>query len=90
MDNTCVICGSDNYKIVGKPEINEKVKRFIRHDYHIVKCLKCGFYFIDPVLDLTEQDWSELYEDVYFTPMTPWWGKRRERDRKGRLDRLFS
>jgi SAM-dependent methyltransferase len=90
MGNACAICGSDKYKIIGKPEINEKVKRFIRHDYHVVKCLKCGFYFIDPALDLTEQEWEALYKDEYFTPMTDWWEKRRERDRKGRLDRLFS
>jgi len=90
MGNVCVICGSDKYQIIGKPEINEKVKRFIRHDYHIVKCLKCGFYFIAPELDITGQEWTVLYEDVYFAPMTNWWSKRRERDRKGRLDKLFS
>ena len=85
----CPICGEVTHNKVGKPKIGLKAAKFIRKDYNIVGCKSCGFYYVFPEIDLTPEEWEKLYEFGYFTPMTKWHTRQRNKDRKNRFDKLY-
>jgi SAM-dependent methyltransferase len=84
----CSLCNSTSHSIIGKPQIDDKVKDLIRKDYHIVQCNNCGFYYVDPLIDLSAEEWKILYDKEYFGEYTKWHLKRRERDRVQRINKL--
>ncbi len=85
---SCQICGNEKYKIVGAPLIEPKVERFIRHEYKVVRCISCGFYYVNPEIDLSPYEWGKIYEDNYFAPVNDWHNKKRREDIKNRFDKL--
>jgi len=84
----CPICEKNEVKEIGRPEISSKTKKYIKAEHQIVKCINCGFYYVSPSIELSNEEWQELYNEDYFEEMTKWWARQRERDRKNRLNRL--
>ncbi len=86
----CPIC-KDNYsRVLGLPEIGAKAERIITEDYQVVQCLTCETYYVYPDINLTEKQWGMLYDEEYFAPMSKWYYKNRDKDRKKRFDKLLS
>lgn len=84
----CPVCGnSSKFKIIGKPNMSPKAKLLIKETYQVLKCQNCRFYSVSPQ-NLTDVEMSKLYDETYFTEMTKWWARKRDRDRKNRLDKL--
>lgn len=84
----CPLCRSSYRIIVGKPYEDHKSARIIRKDYFIVQCQDCKFYYVDPDIDFTPEEWSTLYCDQYFQKLTNWHIKKRTKDRIIRLNNL--
>ena len=85
----CPLCGSNHFKVLGKPRVGEKLIAFEEvQQINIIRCQDCGFYFTDPKLDMSDDILSYLYDESYFTPMTSLWEKQRGLDRRRRLDKL--
>lgn len=84
----CPVCSSTSkFKIIGKPELSPKAELLIKEMYQVLKCQNCRFYFVSPQ-NLTDVEMGKLYDETYFTEMTKWWARKRDRDRKSRLDKL--
>lgn len=83
----CKICHGSTLIPCGRPRIDD---RFSTHDfkkYTIVRCASCGFYFIDPDIDLDQDQWSKIYKDNYFvTTQSRWRISLQAREIKERLD----
>jgi 2-polyprenyl-3-methyl-5-hydroxy-6-metoxy-1,4-benzoquinol methylase len=65
-NDTCIICQKKDFKFIGKPRINPAFPRIKEADYSIMQCRNCGYYFVDPIMDLTQEEWEVLYESDYF------------------------
>jgi SAM-dependent methyltransferase len=81
----CPICGGNHLKFKGRPQISPELAPFIRYDYKISKCLTCDFYFVYPNIDLTQQEWGNLYNKRYFAENTTWWKNKKAEHRRKRL-----
>ncbi len=83
----CKICGSQESKIIGKPRIDDKFPQIHLMDYHIVQCNKCSFYYINPNINLTQEEWTELYSDSYFANhnITDWQKSLHQKEREDRI-----
>lgn len=84
----CPICGGNDLKTIGRPQLSYRVAEFAEKEFWVVKCQKCQFYFVLPPIEFSVQQWEKLYDGEYFEEMTKWWARRREKDREERLDRL--
>lgn len=72
----CKVCHGKTLKACGTPRIDD---RFSAHDfskYRIVQCASCGFYSIDPDIDLNQDQWSMIYRDNYFVTTESTWRTR--------------
>jgi ubiquinone/menaquinone biosynthesis C-methylase UbiE len=85
---TCQICNSNQIKVIGKPRINKTSAKFIRLEYSVVQCLQCSFYFVDPLIDFTIEEWRTLYGNEYFGDMTRWHKQERLTSISHRLNML--
>lgn len=85
----CPLCNSTEYKITGVAAKDFKSLKVILNDHNIVQCYNCNFYFLDPQLVLTDGEWKYLYDSSYFFKLTKSHFKRREKDRKKRLNKLI-
>ncbi|MEB2309928.1 MAG: methyltransferase domain-containing protein [Candidatus Brocadiaceae bacterium] len=85
----CPICSdsSNKLKSIGKPELSSKAKTVFKETYQVQRCQNCRFYFVSPQ-NISDAEMSKLYDEQYFSEMTAWWAKRRERDRRNRLNKL--
>jgi SAM-dependent methyltransferase len=88
IENNCPFCGKQEKVIIGEPKISKSAEQFIRNDYEVVMCSSCRFYFINPEIDFTEDEWSRLYGEQYFGMQTTWHKKERLRNLKKRFDRI--
>jgi ubiquinone/menaquinone biosynthesis C-methylase UbiE len=84
----CPICNSTEYKKVGLPKTEPKAKKIIKEDYSVVQCQNCNFYFVDPPIKLSPEEWNYLYDSNYFFEMTGWHKKERIRQLNYRLSTL--
>lgn len=84
----CPICEQSCYKIIGKPRISVKAKKVVRKEYNIVRCAECGFYYLNPELQLSKDEWQVLYDQDYFAPMNKWHERRRKKDLVNRFNKL--
>jgi len=84
----CKVCEHRHMKVVGVPRSSSRFPRADQHRYRIVQCNCCGFYSLQPELDLTQAEWESLYKSDYFAEanVTPWQLKIHEQERKERLD----
>lgn len=87
---SCPVCNSKAFKKTGEPEIEDKSLGFIRHNYFVAECSACNYYFVNPPIDFSIQEWNKLYGDSYFPQMTAWHKKQRVVDAKKRLDWIKS
>ncbi|MDR3626205.1 MAG: class I SAM-dependent methyltransferase [Ignavibacteriaceae bacterium] len=85
---TCPLCKNNRGIITGKPEISTAAYQFIRHDYSVVQCANCGYYFVNPPIDFTGEEWQQLYNSSYFAEMTKWHQKQRIIDIQARFTKL--
>lgn len=88
IERSCEVCGSKDFSITGKPLILPRLKKFIRHDYHIIRCNNCRFYAVDPSIDFTDREWVETYSSDYFPEINALHKKKRERQLKNRISTI--
>jgi len=50
------ICGENRSNPVGVPHLNKNIPRIGEKNYKIYSCDSCGYYFIDPEIDLTQEE----------------------------------
>jgi len=81
----CPVCGSDKIVFVGRPQVSQAAKPFVRENYMTAKCNNCIFYFIHPEIELTQDEWSVLYGEGYFPSNPAWWDRKRAEHRQKRL-----
>ena len=62
----CIICHKGGFRKVGRPRLNKNFPHKHVSDYRILQCVNCGYYFVDPKLTLTQDEWTALYESNYF------------------------
>ena len=86
----CPICGCKNNKFLGLPKLTDKVKKLLNKDYRLYKCTACAYYFTIPNIQLSENEWNQLYSDDYFGVMTKWWADKRRRERNYILNKLIT
>lgn len=84
----CKICGSHTNILIGKPRVGMIYPRNDQDKYTIMQCTACGFYYMEPEIDLTQEEWSLLYENSYFSNhhITRWHWNLRNTERKFRLE----
>jgi SAM-dependent methyltransferase len=90
MKNACPVCKSLSHHRIGIPQIGEKASQIVKKEYLVVQCNNCQFYFLDPKVDLSQEEWEYLYNEEYFSQSTNWHLKKRNSDRKKRFDKLRS
>lgn len=86
----CSVCGNENYKIIGAPVVEPEIEKFIRRDYKAVKCRLCGFYYVEPEIDLTSYEWSRILEENHSSQPNDLCAKEMRESVKNRFDRLVS
>lgn len=81
VDVSCDICGSNNRKHIGIPEISDIVKKNIKipDGISIVKCADCGFYYTYPMPFWGSEDIKKLYDEKYLPDYSEWWKNIREK-----------
>jgi len=84
----CPICHENKYIVIGLPSLGSNETRIITQDYKVVKCNHCAIYYINPPINLSKNEWENLYRNDYFDPMTKWHKKRREKDRIKRFNNM--
>jgi len=91
MSVVCKICGEKVYKLIGKPVTNTAFPRSSENNYKIFQCKNCGYYSVLPEIDLSQQEWQQLYENKYFehADVTSWQKKLRDSERKKRFKHLL-
>lgn len=82
----CPICDQPKFKVIGFPRSEARVKKILRHNYRVVKCENCGFYYINPGIDFSESEWQILYDSDYFPELTQWHYIQRSKTRASRLN----
>lgn len=90
MSDNCPVCGTNSYKVTGRPKPNSVSVNFIKKDYKVVKCNGCGSYYVYPRIDFTDSQWSELYNSEYFSAQTNWLIKKRAKELALRFDKALS
>jgi len=90
MNNGCPVCKLSKYHRIGLPQIGEKASKIVKKKYSVVQCNNCQFYFLQPQLNFSNEEWEYLYNEEYFPQSTKWHLKQRELDRKKRFDKLQS
>lgn len=84
----CPICGGNDVILMGKPQISPQVADIINKEYQVVKCKTCRFYYVYPEISHSAEVWEKLYEVEYFSNKTLWWVRKRDENRKQRLNWL--
>ncbi len=84
----CPICDQSDYKVIGKPRVSAKAEKVLKKTYNIVRCSACGFYYLNPNLELSKDEWQVLYDNEYFVPMNKWLERRRKRDLVKRFNKF--
>lgn len=90
MAGYCPICGSPEFKILGKSKTNSISEKFINKEYRVVKCKDCCAYFVVPQIEFTVNQWAELYNSEYFSSQSNWLIKQRAKELKQRFDKAES
>jgi SAM-dependent methyltransferase len=85
---SCQICNSNQIKVIGKPRVKKISTKLMRLEYSVVQCCECSFYFVDPPIDFTNDEWRTLYGDEYFGEMTSWHKQERLTSIMNRLNML--
>lgn len=87
----CDICRSLDSQILGKPKLTAETPDILKSvTTDVVRCKKCGFFYISPMYYFDEEDIITLYGNQYFQEekLTAWWIRKRIMDRIKRLNML--
>lgn len=84
----CPLCHNQNLITIGKPLITKEAVHLIRKEYKVVMCDDCQFYFVEPKIDLSIDEWSELYGKKYFSKLNEWQQKQRLKDIRIRFEKM--
>lgn len=84
----CPLCDNRAPLVIGNPITSRKAAHFIRQDYKVVKCIQCEFYFVDPKIDLSIEEWAQLYGNEYFLSLNNWYKSQRINDVQLRLKKM--
>ena len=84
----CLLCNKSNLIDLGKPISIKESSPYIRKDYRVVMCKDCEFYFVNPKIDLSIEEWSQLYGSEYFFELNEWHKTERLNDIYNRLERM--
>jgi len=87
----CDICGSKDKRIIGRPKLTVYTPDILKSvTTDVVRCKKCGFYYINPMYYFDEEDIITLYGNQYFQEekLTAWWIRKRSLDGIRRLNKL--
>jgi SAM-dependent methyltransferase len=87
MNSICPLCDSSKFKSVGRPKTNSISKNFIDNDYKVVQCLNCDVYYVSPRISFSEEQWSKLYNNEYFSSQSDWLIKKRAEELSQRFDK---
>ncbi len=80
MYKNCPICDSPKYRLVGNPRTNEISKNFMDKDYKIVQCADCKIYYVYPEITFSNDQWTKLYNNEYFSLQSNWLIKKRAKE----------
>lgn len=86
MHSTCPVCSSDDYKVLGIPKTNSISESMIKKKYNIVQCNNCKLYYVSPLIEFNEDQWSRLYNSDYFEKQNTWILKKRKKELSQRFD----
>ncbi len=65
-NDTCPVCSSNEYKIIGRPDFgNIKIEK--PQNTNIVKCKNCDTIFVNPMPYWSKSDFELLYDSEYFS-----------------------
>ena len=84
----CLLCNNSNLVELGKPIFIKAFTPFIRKDYRVVMCKDCEFYFVNPKIDLSIEEWSQLYGSEYFFELNEWHKRERLNDVHNRMEQM--
>lgn len=87
MTDYCPVCRNKEYEIIGDPKTNYISAGFINKSYKIVQCCRCKVYYVFPGIDFSDEQWSMLYNEEYFSNQSKWLIKRRAEELKERFDK---
>jgi ubiquinone/menaquinone biosynthesis C-methylase UbiE len=92
MERKCKICGSIDNNLIGEPVIHQTFPRASQNNYKIFQCNRCKYFFVSPEIDLTQEEWRNLYENDYFAQanITKWQKKIGDTERKLRFKNVQS
>ncbi|MFH0865752.1 MAG: class I SAM-dependent methyltransferase [Bacteroidota bacterium] len=93
METKCKICGTqEESRIIGRPVLNKNFPRAAEKNYKIVQCRNCRFYYVTPEIDLSQEEWKQLYENDYFAAanISEWQIILRASERKKRFKTIIS
>jgi SAM-dependent methyltransferase len=86
MNDCCPICKSNEKKEIGLPKTNSISKKFVNEDFKVVQCSNCELYYVSPPINFSSNQWSELYNNEYFSNQSNWLIKKRKKELAERFD----
>lgn len=86
----CAICNSDRYECLGRASVAELFRSTLEaRTISIVRCLRCGFLYVQPMPFWGLEALQTIYGQKYFPDMSPWWrAVKTTHNPRRRLDRL--
>lgn len=81
----CTLYKKSNFIESGEPISMQEFSHYIRKEYRAVMCKNCEF-FVDPKIDLSIDEWCQLYGNEYFFELIEWHQKERLNDIRKRLE----
>jgi len=90
MNSICPQCNSAQYKIIGKPKTNGISINFINMDYNVVQCTNCDIYYVAPQISFSDEQWSKLYNNEYFSSQSGWLIRKRAKELSHRFDKAIN
>lgn len=88
MKSYCPVCKSTIFHRIGNPQIGAKALKIVKRKYSVVQCKNCQFYFLEPQINFSREEWEYLYNDEYFPESTKWHLRNRNSDRIERFNKL--
>jgi SAM-dependent methyltransferase len=84
----CKICQNNKFKFIDKPRTSSTFPRSLENNYSTLQCSRCGYYFLNPAIDLSQDEWAAMYDGNYFrsAEKTRWRIQLREAELKERMD----
>ena len=75
----CGACGADEPRPIGAPRASAEARAAAPgwEQMRVVRCARCGFYYVDPMPFWSDDALQALYGAEYFVQESPWWHRQR-------------